>query len=67
MGTVRSVMKVMNCEICVKYLCGNAMSLRSECCDCLFFEYEAEKVEVHEEIENDEIICGSCCSMKHKH
>jgi hypothetical protein len=66
MGSTNSLLKILNCEMCAKYVC-NAMLIKSDCCDCWHFEYITDKIEIQKEESDEEIICDSCCSVKHKH
>jgi hypothetical protein len=67
MGNVSSILKSLSCDSCAKYV-FNSAKLESECCDgCWSFNIQTDPIELQNEKSDEEIICDSCCSVKHKH
>ena len=66
MGSAASVLKVLNCDTCAKYVL-NAARFESECCGCWRVDIQTDLVDVIAEVSDEEIICDSCCSVKLKH
>ena len=52
MGNVASILKVINCDTCAKYVC-NAMSINSKCSDCCSFSLKTEEIEVSQDSDSD--------------
>jgi hypothetical protein len=66
MGSASGMLKLINCDACAKYV-FNAARLESECCNgCWYFGIQTDMIELQAEQDEEEIICDSCCTFKHK-
>ena len=52
MGNVASILKVINCDSCSKYVC-NACKVHSKCSDCCLLDIETTEVEISQDSDSD--------------
>ena len=66
MGNVASILKVINCDSCSKYVC-NAMSINSKCSDCCSFSLKTEEIEISQDSDSDISVEVQGCLHFNKH
>ena len=66
MGNVASILKVINCDTCAKYVC-NAMSINSKCSDCCSFSLKTDAIEVAPDDDSNISVEVEGCCTAHKH
>ena len=66
MGNVASILKVINCDTCAKYVC-NACKIHSKCSDCCFLDIETTEVEVSQDSDSDISVEVQGCFHFNKH
>ena len=66
MGNVASILKVINCDTCAKYVC-NACKVHSKCSDCCLLEIETEPIEVSQDSDSDISVEVQGCFHFNKH
>ena len=65
MGNVASILKVINCDTCAKYVC-NACKVHSKCSDCCLLDIETEPIEVSQDSDSDISVEVQGCFSMHK-
>ena len=66
MGNVASILKVINCDTCAKYVC-NAMSINSKCSDCCSFSLKTDAVEISQDSDSEISVEVQGCLHFNKH
>ena len=66
MGNVASILKVINCDTCAKYVC-NACKVHSKCSDCCLLDIETEPIEISQDSDSDISVEVQGCFSMHKH
>ena len=63
MGNLASILKVINCSDCAKYVC-NACKVHSKCSDCCELSVETEEIEIPKDDDsNVSVEVEGCCSV----
>ena len=65
MGNVASILKVINCDTCAKYVC-NACKVHSKCSGCCEIDVETTEVEVSQDSDSDISVEVQGCFSMHK-
>ena len=66
MGNVASILKVINCETCAKYVC-NACKVHSKCSGCCEIDVETTEVELPADSDSEMSVEVEGCCHFNKH
>ena len=63
MGNVASILKVINCDTCAKYVC-NACKIHSKCSGCCDLEIETQEIELPKDDDSEiSVEVDNCCHI----
>ena len=66
MGNVASILKVINCDTCAKYVC-NACKVHSKCSGCCEIDVETTEVELPADSDSEMSVEVDGCCRFNKH